>query len=46
MGTEKEYDVIVVGSGPGGSTLAREMALKGKSVLLPYPQGLCIQALT
>jgi choline dehydrogenase-like flavoprotein len=30
----KEYDVIVVGSGAGGSTVAREMALKGKKVLL------------
>ncbi len=30
----KSYDVIVVGSGPGGSTLAREMAMAGKSVCL------------
>ncbi|MBN1574230.1 MAG: GMC family oxidoreductase [Deltaproteobacteria bacterium] len=33
-GTEIEYDVIVVGSGPGGSTVAREMSLSGKRVLL------------
>lgn len=26
----KEYDVIVVGSGAGGSTVAREMTNKGK----------------
>lgn len=30
----KEYDVIVVGSGAGGSTVAREMTSKGKKVLL------------
>jgi choline dehydrogenase-like flavoprotein len=30
----KEYDVIVAGSGPGGSTVAREMAKAGKSVCL------------
>jgi len=29
-----EYDVIVVGTGPGGGTVAREMALKGKKVLM------------
>jgi choline dehydrogenase-like flavoprotein len=30
----KEYDVIVVGSGAGGATGAREMARRGKSVLI------------
>lgn len=33
MGNKEEYDVIVVGTGAGGSTVAREMALKGKKVL-------------
>ncbi|MCP3955685.1 MAG: GMC family oxidoreductase [Desulfobacterales bacterium] len=31
---QKEYDVIVVGSGVGGATVAREMVRKGKSVLM------------
>ena len=31
---KKEYDVIVVGSGVGGSTVAREMTRRGKKVLL------------
>jgi choline dehydrogenase-like flavoprotein len=30
----KEYDVIVVGSGPGGAGIAREMSRKGRKVLL------------
>ena len=31
---QKEYDVIVMGSGPGGATVAREMSRRGKDVLL------------
>ena len=31
---QKEYDVIVVGSGAGGATVACEMSRKGKKVLL------------
>lgn len=34
MGREAEYDVIVVGAGPAGSTAARESARRGLSVLL------------
>ena len=34
MGKSKEYDVIVVGSGAGGLTVAREMTKRGKSVLI------------
>lgn len=30
----KEYDVIVVGTGAGGSTVAREMTKRGKKVLM------------
>jgi choline dehydrogenase-like flavoprotein len=31
---EHEYDAIVVGSGPGGATVARELSRKGKDVLI------------
>jgi len=32
--SQAEYDAIVVGSGPGGATVAREMACRGKKVLI------------
>ena len=32
--TASQYDVIVVGSGPGGGSLAQRMAAAGKRVLL------------
>ena len=32
--SQKEFDAIVVGSGPGGATVARELSLKGKNVLI------------
>jgi choline dehydrogenase-like flavoprotein len=32
--SKAEYDVIVVGSGPGGATVAKEMACRGKKVLI------------
>src|SRR3989338_11497132 len=31
---EKQYDVAVAGSGPGGASVARQMAKAGKKVLL------------
>lgn len=45
------YDAIVVGSGPGGATVARELSRKGKRVLLlergrdPIPKGSMLQTL-
>jgi choline dehydrogenase-like flavoprotein len=47
----KTYDAIVVGSGPGGSTVARELSGKGRKVLLlergkdPIPKGSLFQTL-
>ncbi|MFW6237470.1 MAG: GMC family oxidoreductase N-terminal domain-containing protein [Desulfosudaceae bacterium] len=32
--SKKQYDAIVVGTGPGGATVARELARGGKSVLI------------
>lgn len=32
--TQKEYDVITVGTGPSGATVAAQMAKCGKSVLI------------
>jgi len=31
---QKEYDVIVVGSGPGGATVAKELSEQNKKVLI------------
>ena len=31
---QKEYDAIVVGSGPGGATVAKELSQNGKKVLI------------
>ena len=32
----KEQDVIVVGSGPGGATVAKELSQKNKKGTLPH----------
>ncbi|MBN1656575.1 MAG: GMC family oxidoreductase [Deltaproteobacteria bacterium] len=41
-GYDKRYDVIVVGTGPGGGTVARELTKAGKRVLMlergPHPE--------
>ncbi|MES2049698.1 MAG: GMC family oxidoreductase [Pseudomonadota bacterium] len=34
ISSKNSYDVIVIGSGPGGATVARELALAGKKVLV------------
>lgn len=34
MNMEKEYDYIIVGTGPGGATVAKELAAKKKRVLM------------
>jgi len=34
MKTKKRYDAIVVGSGPGGATVARELACQNRDVLI------------
>jgi len=33
-GNDKDFDVIVVGSGPGGATTSKELAARGKRVLI------------
>ena len=32
--SQQDFDAIIVGSGPGGATVARELSLKGKKVLV------------
>jgi len=30
----KKFDVIVIGSGPGGATVAKSLSIKGRSILI------------
>jgi choline dehydrogenase-like flavoprotein len=34
MSNERQYDIIIIGTGAGGGTLARKLAPTGKRVLL------------
>jgi choline dehydrogenase-like flavoprotein len=34
MGTNKEYDAIIIGSGPGGATVAKELTARNRKVLV------------
>ncbi|MDY6830422.1 MAG: NAD(P)-binding protein, partial [Thermodesulfobacteriota bacterium] len=34
MNTTSHYNAIIVGSGPGGATVARELTKQGKKVLI------------
>ena len=36
--TGKHYDYIIVGTGPGGATVARELAKTKKAVVMPVPR--------
>ena len=36
---KRPFDVIVVGTGPGGATVARELTNRGKRVLLTHEGG-------
>jgi choline dehydrogenase-like flavoprotein len=48
---QRAYDAIIIGSGPGGSTVARDLSRNGKKVLLlergkdPIPRGSLLQTL-
>jgi choline dehydrogenase-like flavoprotein len=35
--SNEDYDIVIIGSGPGGGTLARHLAPSGKSILLLEP---------
>ena len=34
MSSQKHYDVIIIGTGAGGGTLAKQLAPSGKSILI------------